>query len=216
MERYIQAIGGRESLLHLKSRAATGTSSFPLQGMTGKVAIYEEAPNKRSMEIEIPNMGIMQIVFDGARGWMQHPLMGLVEFEEPALSGLRRDFDFYKLVKYKEQFARMDYKGTQNTDSGRNNVLMLTTPEGLAEEMRFDVNSGLLVYDAGIYLGDYRQAGAVKVPFQTRFSMAGLDMTIKLDQVKQDVPIGADAFAVRESCFTRRQATKESVEKAVK
>lgn len=204
MERYIRAVGGREALLHLKSRVSTGTCSFPLQGMTGKVVIYEQAPNKRSTEIQIPNTGIMQIGFDGARGWMQHPLMGIIEFKEPVLSSLRRDFDFYKLVKYRGQFARMDYKGTQNTDSGRNNVLVLTTPEGLAEEMRFDVGTGLLVYDAGVYLGDYRQAGTVKVPFQTRVSIAGLDMTIKLDQVKQDMPISADAFAERESCLTRR------------
>lgn len=204
MERYIQAVGGKDALLHLKSRVATGTCSFPLQSIRGKVAIYEQAPNKRSMEIEIPGVGTMQIVFDGARGWMQHPLMGLVEFKEPALSGLRRDFDFYKLVKYKEQFARMEYKGTQNTDSGKNDILIFTTSEGLAEEMRFDVKSGLLVYDAGIYLGDYRQAGAVKIPFQTRFSVAGLDMTINLDHVEQDVVVSPDAFTERESCFTRR------------
>ena len=68
MERYIKAVGGREALERLKNRVSVGVCTYPFQNLMGKVTIYEEAPYKRSMQIEIPNLGTTKIVFDGKRG----------------------------------------------------------------------------------------------------------------------------------------------------
>ncbi|MCA1592482.1 MAG: hypothetical protein LC754_07495 [Acidobacteria bacterium] len=200
MERYIQALGGREALGRVRSRVSTGTSRLPMQGMIGKVVIYEEAPGKRSMEMTIPNMGVVQIAYDGTRGWMQHPLMGFVEFDETSLPYLRRDSDFYKALDYKELYVKMEYAGARDGAD----VLRLTTPGGAVEEMRFDMRTGLLVYRGGAYYDDYRQVGDVKVPYVTRIPVAGLDLVITLTDVKQDVPVSADAFKIARSCFTQR------------
>jgi carboxyl-terminal processing protease len=200
MERHIEAVGGRTALAALKSRVSTGTCTLPMQSMTGKVTIYEQAPNKKSMEINVPSMGVMQFAFDGARGWMQHPLMGFIEYTEQLLPGLQRDSDFHKLVNYREQYVRMEHAGVR----GKTNVLFLTTPEGTVEEMLFDVSSGLLVYQGGMHFDDYRQVGAVKVPFSTRFTFSGLEMLIRLEHVTHDAPISPDAFAETQSCFTKR------------
>jgi hypothetical protein len=200
MERHIRAVGGREALAALKSRVSRGTSTLPMQSMTGRVVIYEQAPDKRSMEINVQHMGVMQFAFDGARGWMQHPLMGHLEYSAPFLPPLRRDADFHRVVNYREQYVRMEDAGAR----GDLNVLRLTTPEGTIEEMHFDQTTGLLVYHAGMFFDDYRQAGAVKVPYSMRLSSSGLDMTIRLEHVAHDVPIAPSAFAETQSCFTRR------------
>lgn len=200
MERHIRAVGGREALAALKSRVSRGTSTLPMQSMTGRVVIYEQAPNKRSMEINVQNMGVMQFAFDGARGWLQHPLMGYIEYGPPLLPSLRRDADFHRVVNYREQYVRMEDAGMR----GNLNVLRLTTPEGTIEEMHFDQTTGLLVYHAGMYFDDYRQAGAVKVPFSIRLDSSGLNMTIRLEHVAHDVPIAPSAFAETQSCFTKR------------
>ncbi|MCA1632180.1 MAG: hypothetical protein LC802_00325 [Acidobacteria bacterium] len=200
MQRHIEAIGGREALKALKTRVSEGTCTLPMQNVTGKVLIYEEAPNKRSMEINVPNMGVMQFAFDGARGWMQHPLMGFVEYTDEALPLARREADFHKVVNYSEQYVRMDYMGVR----GKTNVLYLTTPEGSIEEMLFDVTSGLLVHHSGMSFDDYRQVGAVKVPFSVRLSFSGLEMAIRLEHVTHDAPINPAAFAETGNCFTRR------------
>jgi hypothetical protein len=201
MERHIQAVGGREAIERIKSRVSIGVCSLPLQSITGKVAIYEEAPNKRSMEINVPSIGVMKFVYDGERGWMQHPLMGFVELEEPMLSALRREYDFYRMTRYKELFIRMDYKGTRDSAQGRANVLEFTSPGGYREEMHFDVKSGLLVFGAGTHFGDYRQVGEVKVPFMTRVSIAGLDVVMQFEQINHNVAVSADAFTESQSCF---------------
>lgn len=204
MERHIQAVGGREALERLKSRVSIGVCSLPLQSITGKVTISEEAPDRRSMEVNIPSMGVMKFVYDGKRGWMQHPLTGFVEIEEPALSALRREYDFYRMTRYKELFAQMDYKGTRDTAQGHVNVIELTSPEGYREEMHFDVKSGLLVYGSGTQLGDYRQVGEVKVPFLMRLSVAGLEISMQFEQVSHNVPVKAEAFTESQSCFVTR------------
>jgi carboxyl-terminal processing protease len=201
IERHLQAVGGREAVERLKSRLSVGVSRLPLQGITGKVTIYEEAPDKRSMEVNIPNMGVMKFVYDGKRGWMQHPLMGFAEIEEPMLSVLRREYNFYRMTRYRELFARMDYKGMRETEQGRVNVIELTSPGGYREELHFDVASGLLVYGSGTQLGDYRQVGEVKVPFLQKVSIAGLDVVMQFEQITHNVPISAEAFAESQSCF---------------
>ncbi len=200
MERHIQAVGGREALARLKSRVSRGTSTLPMQSMTGKVVIYEQAPDKRSMELNVQHMGVVQFAFDGTRGWMQHPLMGFLEYTEPFLPGLRRDADFHRVVNYREQYVRMEDAGTR----GNLNVLRLTTPEGTIEEMHFDRTTGLIVYHGGMHFDDYRQAGPVKVPFSIRLSFSGLEMSIRLEQVTHDVSIEPSAFAETPSCFTKR------------
>lgn len=204
VERHIQAVGGREALERLKSRVSTGVCTLPLQGIKGKVTIYEEAPDKRSMEVSIPSMGMMKFVYDGKRGWMQHPLMGFVEIEEPTLSSLRREYDFYRMIRYKELFARMDYKGTIDTAQGAINIIEFTSPDGYQEEMHFDVKSGLLVFGSGTELGDYRQVGEVKVPFLMRLWVAGLEVVMQFEQVSHNVEISKEAFAESQSCFVTR------------
>ncbi|HEU4595834.1 MAG TPA: S41 family peptidase [Pyrinomonadaceae bacterium] len=200
MERHLQAVGGRQALASLKSRVSRGTSTLPMQSMTGKVVIYEQAPDKRSMELNVQHMGVMQFAYDGARGWMQHPLMGLLEYNELLLPGVRRDADFHKLVNYREQYTRMEHAGTR----GNLDVLRLTTPEGTIEEMHFDRTTGLLAYHGGMYFDDYRQVGAVKVPFSIRLSFSGLEMNIRLEHVAHDVAIEPSAFAETQNCFTKR------------
>lgn len=205
MERYIQAIGGREALKRLKSRVSIGKCILPLQGLTGKVVIYEQAPNKMSTELNVPDIGVMKTVYDGSRGWMQHPLMGFYEFEEHLLPSLKRYYDFYKTIRYKELFTGMDYKGVRETPQGKVDVIELMTPEGYAEEMHFDAGNGLLVYGGGTHWSDYRQVGEVKVPFTMRVSVAGLEIVMQLEQVSHNVAINPDAFAEPSSCFTARQ-----------
>ena len=200
MERHIEAVGGRAALAGLKTRVSRGTATLPMQNLTGRIVIYEEAPNKRSMEINVPSMGVIQFAFDGARGWMQHPLMGFIEFTGQMLPGMRRDADFHKVVNYRQQYVWMNYEGKRD----KLHVLQLMTPEGSVEEMRFDPVSGLLVYQGGMHYDDYRQVGAVKIPFSTRVSFSGLEMTIRLEHVTLDAPINPSAFAETQSCFTKR------------
>lgn len=202
MERYIKALGGREALQGLKSRVSVGTCAYPFQGLSGKVVIYEEAPYKQSIQMEVPNLGVIKMVFDGKRGWTQSSLMGFHEFGGSELSYMRREFDFHKVTKYRELYSEMSFKGTFDSSQGKVDVLEVIASDGSRDELHFDSATGLLVYGGGVKLGDYRQVGAVKIPFRQTILVGGLEMKIQLEQVTHNVSIDEDAFAEPHSCFT--------------
>jgi carboxyl-terminal processing protease len=202
MERYIKAVGGREALGRLKNRVSVGTCTYPFQGLSGKFMLYEEAPDKSSMQIEIPNLGTTRVVFDGKRGWTQNSLMGFHEFRGPVLPALRREYDFYKITRYRELYSEMIYKGAFDSSQGRVDVLEVVAPDGSRDELHFDSQTGLLVFGGGEMLGDYRQVGEVKIPFLRTLLVGGMEIRIQLEQVSHNVPISDDAFAEPHSCFT--------------
>ena len=202
MERYIKAVGGREALERLKNRVSIGVCTYPFQNLTGKVTIYEEAPYKRSMEIEIPNLGTTKIVFDGKRGWTQNSLMGFYEYKGPMLSAFRREFDFHKITKYRELYSELIYRGVFDSSDGRVDVLEVVAADGSRDELHFDTRTGLLVYGDGEKLGDYRQVGDVKIPFLQTILVGGIEIKIQLQEVTHNVPISEEAFAEPHSCFT--------------
>ncbi|MGH9928193.1 MAG: S41 family peptidase, partial [Pyrinomonadaceae bacterium] len=85
LEKYVEASGGKSALEKLTSRVSTGTVEMTSLGVTGTVQFFEQAPNKWSVIIDAPGIGIMQRTFDGNRGWLQDPLQGLMRFTGPAL-----------------------------------------------------------------------------------------------------------------------------------
>lgn len=202
MERYIKAIGGREALEKLKNRVSVGVCSYPFQGLSGKVVIYEEAPDRRSMQIDIPNLGVTKVVFDGKRGWTQNSLMGFYEYKEPVIPFLRREFDFHKITKYRELYSEMIYKGQFDSSDGKVDVLEMIAPDGSRDELHFDSKTGLLIYGGQEKFGDYRQVGDVKIPFLQTLLVGGMEIKIQLEQVSHNVKISEDAFAEPASCFT--------------
>lgn len=202
MERYIKAVGGREALERIKNRVSTGICTYPFQELSGKIVLYEEAPDKRSMEIDIPNVGVTKIVFDGKRGWMQNPLMGFYEYDGPVVSALRREFDFYKITRYRELYSEIIYKGAFDTNEGKVEVLEVVAADGMRDELHFDAKTGFLIYGGGEKLGDYRQVGEVKLPFLKIMFVGGIEIKIQLAQVSHNVSISDVAFAEPRSCFT--------------
>jgi carboxyl-terminal processing protease len=204
MERYITEVGGRDALNAVKTRVSTGTADYGAPGMSGKVIIREEPPEKRSMEMTIPSLGVMQIAFDSKHSWMAHPLIGMLEFEKSLLAPLQSFFDFHKIPEYKTRYAKIEYNGIVDSSDGKVNVLVSTLRDGTKEVLLFDIKTGLLSDNNEAHYSDYRQVGRVKIPFATRITVNGANVLTKLDKVEDNVAIDADAFKEIRSCFTQR------------
>jgi hypothetical protein len=202
MERYINAVGGKEAIEKLKNRVSVGVCTYPMQGLSGKVVMYDEAPYKKSLEIDIPNLGVIREVFDGKRGWSQNSMMGFYEYKGAELDALRREYDFYKITKYKELYSEIIYKGAYDLAQGRVEILEVVAPGGFRDELHFDSKTGLLVYGGGVQLGDYRLVDNVKIPFLMTTYVAGMEIKLQLEKVTHNVQIDPQAFAEPKSCFT--------------
>jgi len=68
IEKYVDAIGGRDAYLNIKDRTMFMTAT--MQGMTLKITMYQKAPNKLKNVVEVAGME-QTVVFDGSKAYMK-------------------------------------------------------------------------------------------------------------------------------------------------
>jgi carboxyl-terminal processing protease len=198
---YIEAIGGEAALLKIKSRVSSGTVELPL-GLGGTVEIYEQAPNRSSVIMNLKGFGVMQQTSYGGLRWMQDPVRGYISFpagnQEATTDDIHRELRYRSLIKTL-RFARRDKVGDRDCF-----VLDRIAGGIVIEHLFFEVATGLLVRQNNTYLEEYRDVDGVKVPFVVRESAAGnMSSVVRLKEVKHNVTIDAARFAERPDCFTR-------------
>lgn len=103
-EKYLEASGGKSAFEKLTSRVSTGTVEITALGLTGTAELDEQAPNKSSLIIDAPGLGVMQRTFDGSRAWLQDPLQGFIRFTGSGLEMVKADSVFNKQTKLKELY----------------------------------------------------------------------------------------------------------------
>ena len=206
LDKYVKAIGGKAAIEKLTSRVSKGT--FEMDQMPGPAAeeIDAKAPNKQYMVTDAPSFGQAKRGFNGTVGWQDNPQTGLQDITGPELAAMKRDADFYGAIKLKELYPKMTLKGKESVNGHDTYVIEATPPDGGAETMCFDADSGFLVraqregegpngkVTFGITLGDYREVDGIKLPFVMHFSMGDFAFVIKLSEVKHNVPIDDAKF----------------------
>lgn len=206
IEKYVKAVGGRAALGKLTSRVATGTVEFDAVPGAFSQEIYEKAPNKQFYSMDAGQFGLIRIGFNGTVGWEDNPQTGLQELSGMRLAVTKRNADFYRAVKLKETYPKMSVTGKEAVNGHDAYVLEATPPDGPAEWMYFDTESGLLVRHKGqneaptgpimveTTLSDYREVDGIKLPFTTYVSRPDISFTIRLSEVKHNLPIEDSKF----------------------
>jgi outer membrane lipoprotein-sorting protein len=207
LDKYIEALGGRQALEKITSRQAKGNFDLPAMEATGTLTMVAKAPNKSAMTIDVPGIGVFQMAFDGAVGWENNPMVGMRELAGKELAARKRDSTFNGELKYKELFEKIVVKGKEKVAERDAYVVEATPAEGSVEKMYFDAESGLLVrHDAErespqgsamveTYFEDYKDVDGIKVPFTLKQVMPQFTIQIKFDEVKHNVEIEDAKFA---------------------
>ena len=99
---YLEAIGGRAALEKLTSRVSRGTVELQTMGLTGTAEIYEQAPNKSTLIINVDGLGTIQQTFDGTIAWLQDPLDGYIRFAPTAAARIHDQSIFQRELRFKE------------------------------------------------------------------------------------------------------------------
>ena len=206
LDKYVKAVGGQAAIEKLTSRVSKGT--FEMDQMPGPAAeeIDAKAPNKQYMVTDIPNYGQVKRGFNGAAGWEDNPQTGLRDITGSELATMKRDADFYGAVNFKEHYPKMTVKAKESVNGHDAYVIEATPPDGAADTMYFDADSGLLVrmqreaegpngkVTVDITFDDYREVDGIKIPYAMHFSMGDFAFTIKFNEVKHNVPIDDAKF----------------------
>jgi zinc protease len=208
LEKYVKAIGGKAALLKINSRFSKGTFEITsMAGVKGTLEAYEKAPNKQIVTLTIPGIGTESEGFDGKLAWALEPDSGVVHDKSGLeLASAKRDAEFYEEIKLKELYASMTLKGVEKVGALSTYVIEAVPQVGSPERLYFDTKTGLLIRkdseeegeegkrSVEEYYDDYRAVDGIKLPFSIHQVSPGMNVNIKLSEVKQNVPIDDSKF----------------------
>jgi hypothetical protein len=206
LDNYVKALGGKDAIEKLTTRASKGAFELPAMGASGTVEAFTKAPNKSASIIEMSGFGKIERIFDGAKAWSASPMEGVRELEGAELALMKRQADFHSSLNIKKNFAKLEVKGVEKVVNTDAYMVVATPAEGKAEKMYFDVNSGLLVrHDIEMVspqgeilvetlIEDYKVVDGVKIPFTIKQNTPAFNMVLKYSEIKHNVPVDDAKF----------------------
>lgn len=205
LAKYVEAVGGEAALNKISTRVEKGTlTGFGPQG--APVEIYAKAPDKRVSIVQGPR-GPMYTAYDGQSGWMTGFGGRIQDMEGAEVYAAKLDADFQLLADPKAVFRQVRPAKPEKIGDKEVWVLLGITPGQPPVKLYFDKDSGLLLrevryaetpvgrYPTQVDYADFREADGIKIPYQWTISRPGSSFTIKVDEVKQNVPVDDSKFA---------------------
>jgi len=109
LEKYTEALGGRAACEKVTTRTMKGTVTIPDDNVTGTAQVYAAAPERYRVTLDVPEWGgQIETVLDGENGWQKNPDSGVHAMSRADLANARRDYHFYRELRLKELFPKMD------------------------------------------------------------------------------------------------------------
>jgi photosynthetic reaction center cytochrome c subunit len=204
LERYVQAVGGREAIEKVTSRVLKG-SRVGADGVLVPEEVYSKAPNKLLVITSYPKQ-VFRTGYNGSQGWAKSNETAR-DLPAEMLGQLRREAEFYKETRLKDLYSKLVVAGRAMVGEREAYVLeAMPADGGSPEKLYFDVQTGLLVRkysEAQTVLGqfptqtdyeDYRGVDGVKLPFTIHWSIPGRSWGRKITEVKQNVSLDDTQF----------------------
>jgi hypothetical protein len=204
--RFVRAIGGRAAIEKVRSRVAIGTTDRG-GGTPLSLELSEKAPNKFLSVVEAPGQGAEREGFDGRVGWQSTPDQGVQELTGAMLVAVRRNAQFYRWLRMKELFVKLEASGTAKVGDREAYVMEATPAEGYPEKFYFDTTTGLLlkrdykldspqgVISFETFYDDYRTVDGIKLPFELRSVGPDIAVHYKFTEIRQNVELDDARFA---------------------
>jgi outer membrane lipoprotein-sorting protein len=230
LEKSIEGQGGREAFEKLRSRVSKGTIEMARSGqpVKGTITLYEQAPDKRYLLVELPPAGRIEAGSDGEVHWELSPGGATIQEGEERLVAQRQN-RFNSLLHWREYYEKVECVGKETVDDRSCYKVVLTPTAGPPVTMYFDRKNGLPIKTQTVRkiqtgevpvetrLEDYREVDGVRLPFKTvrRFGIGAQlqTTTTTWESIEHNVDIPADRFVlpdkVKELAEQKGQAKPE-------
>jgi hypothetical protein len=206
LEKYIQALGGREALQNIKSVVSKGVFYIPQFDASGDVELYRKAPDLYLFVGTFDGYGTVRRAFDGKVAWADDPQMGLADLPPSERETLRRG-GLTAPLRMTELFQTVTVKGKEKV-GGRDAWVLEAVPEAGKPELHYyDTETGLLLkinseqsnpqgaFRADTFFEDYREVEGVKMAFTTRQDSTAFSFTLRTTEVQVNVEVDDARFA---------------------
>jgi hypothetical protein len=220
IDRFVEAIGGKEAILGQGAQHARGRVEVPAQGVAGDMDIYSAPPNKMYTHIVFAGIGSIRAGYNGDVGWMIHPAMGPMVLEGRMLDQTRHQSDATAplhpetLIASVETVEKTDFEGQPCYK------VKVTTRWDEEYFEYFNVESGLLVgversqsspmgdVPATTVMSEYQEFAGVLSPRKSVQRVLGMEQEItvlELVDMEQDDTL----FAIPEEIKALMEPAKQ-------
>ena len=197
LDKYAQAIGGRENAARITSRMTTATRVEP-NGKTEAEEIWQKG-GKLLIVTKYPNTTVTE-AYDGAGAWKRAGTRDIA-LKPDEIEQIRRNAQFFSFADLKTVYPKMDFRFVDRINGREAYFVLATTADNQRERLYFDAETGLLVrrvsstptvlgaYQYQVDYSDYKDFGGVKLPTTIRYAMPGVSWTRKITDVKNNAAV---------------------------
>jgi hypothetical protein len=208
IDRYVQAIGGREAVLRHNTIRYVGTFEMPAAGMKGDLNVVQAAPNKMAVIMSVPGMGQMTTGFDGTTGWSINPMQGPRLLEGRELEQIREDAGPAAMLRSADRIRSAEtvelttmggqpcYKVRVVHNSGRESFDCYSPETGLIVGMSQRQESPMGSVEVTTLFSDWKEFAGLKTATKLRQQMMGQEQILTIDRLEFDRPEDAKAAEV--------------------
>jgi predicted O-methyltransferase YrrM len=196
LERYVDAIGGKEAIAKLTTRVCQGRFIDDRPYAGPKQVIPFETFSK------LPDMSLFVLEhddntewegFDGKNRWRKDS-KGLIRRENKERSQMDYFLDPQNALRIYAYFPGMELMGKVKL-RGHDVYVVENRRKSPHYTLYFDVETGLLIQIGYYELNDYRNTDGVLIPMRLEYSRKGGSNTYVFDAVRHNVPIEDKRFA---------------------
>ena len=210
IDRYVQAIGGRDAVMRHRSIRYVGTFEMPAAGMKGNLTLVQAAPNKMAMVVDLPGMGQMVSGYDGTVGWSVNPVQGPRVLEGKELEQLRENAGPAAMLRSPDRVRSAEtveltslggqpcYKVKITYHSGRESFDCYSPATGLMVGATTTQESPMGSVQVTTLFDDWKEFGGLRTPTKQRLQMLGQEQVLTIDRLEFDHPEDAKVLEIPE------------------
>ena len=198
VDRYVQAMGGRDRLLaHQNSRSA-GSFSMPAAGMSGQLVVLS-APGRVLQRVDIEGYGSSVSGYNGEVGWSMDPNLGPRLLEGKELEALKEGatieaalrsaeaYDVRETMERTEMNGEPCYKVRFVSKAGRETVDCFSTETGLRVGTTAAQETPMGELEVVTLFSDYQAFDGIPTPTRITQQIYGNEQLLTIDSVEYDV-----------------------------
>lgn len=209
LEDCITAVGGREAMGKIKTRKTETEIVIAGQGMTMKVSTVQQAPTKVYSKTVIPNIMIMEQVYDGAKAWSKDNMQGVRELKGAELDQVKESAAIFSELTIMDNLLSAKLLEEVEENGKTLQVIKITLKDMPAKTLYFDKTTKLIAkittklttgpkgaMEATIAMSDYQEKDGIKYASKMTTTMMGQQMQINVTEVKHNVEVDEAIFTM--------------------
>ncbi|MDT8368178.1 MAG: hypothetical protein RQ745_03150 [Longimicrobiales bacterium] len=196
IDRYVEAIGGREAALTPVSTRTTGSFSMPAMGVTGDLVLLTGEENEMVTRVTVPGMGELLSGYTGEVGWSVDPLTGARLLDGLELAAMEDQADRRYLVRDPALFERFETVGEEAYGGEACWEIEYVWRSGRTSRECYSKESGLVIaavttqaspmgsIEVVTEISEYRRFGEILVPTSMRQNAMGQEQVMTIETVE--------------------------------